>query len=165
MNRQHARLVAHLETSGIELLAFVAELPDSELHRTPAAGEWSIHAIVAHLRDVEQQVFLKRIQRILSEPGTPRVEDFDQEQWNREHYRPEEPLPEIIKAWRAARRKELNLLRGVPDRDWARTAIHPEYGKISIEWLAVHNYAHTLDHLHQLLKLQEKSLLGRLNAG
>jgi hypothetical protein len=64
---------------------------------------------------------------------------------------------------RAARRKLIRLLRKTTDKDWARWAVHPEYGRISIEWLATHNYSHMLEHLHQLLEMREKAILRELN--
>ncbi len=122
-----------------------------------------MHAILAHLRDTEENVFLKRLQRIVKEPEPPQVENFDQEAWNREHYSPQEPIKRILADWRKARSKFVNLLSKLPDKEWMHYAIHPEYGKISVEWLAVHDYAHTLEHLHQLLEQRESEILGELN--
>ncbi len=163
MNRQHTKLIERIEASGKEFLDYVAQLPAEELGRAPAPDEWSIHAVIAHLRDTEEQVFLKRLQRIQREPEPPAVENFDQVEWNRAYYSPDEPLKQIVTRFRQARRKFIRLLEKTPDRDWANYAFHPEYGKISVEWLALHNYSHTLDHLHQLLELRERELLKELN--
>ncbi len=163
MNRQHTRLIERIEESGKELLAYVAQLPEEELRRVPAEGEWSTHAILAHLRDVESQVFLKRMQRILDEKEPPQVEDFDQEAWSQEHYSLKDPVKDIIGDWRKSRKKFIGLLSKTPDKEWIHYAIHPYYGKISIEWLATHDYSHTLEHLHQLLLQREKEILQSLN--
>jgi hypothetical protein len=163
MNRQHQALIDRIESSGKEFLEYLSRLPEEEIHRVPANGEWSAHAVVAHLRDTEEHVFLKRTHRILDADAPPAVENFDQDEWNREHYSPDEPLDKIISEWRAARRKEIALLRKTSDKDWAKWAVHPEYQKISIEWLATHNYSHTLEHLRQLLVMREKQILGELN--
>jgi len=163
MNRQHKMLVDQIEASGKEFLEYLSRLPEEEIHRVTAPGEWSVHVVVAHLRGTEQDVFLRRTRRILEAPAPPAVENFDQDEWNREHYSPDEPLDKIISDWRAARRKEIALLRKTLDKDWAKWAVHPEYQKISIEWLAMHNYSHTLEHLHQLLVMREQAILRTLN--
>jgi hypothetical protein len=163
MNRQHARLIERIEESGKEFLSYLPQLTEEEIHRMPAPNEWSIHAVVAHLSDTEEHVFLKRTKRILGASQPVNVENFDQDQWNHDHYSPEESLKEIIAKWRAARRKLIRLLRKTTDKDWARWAVHPEYGRISIEWLAIHNYSHTLEHLHQLLEMREKAIMRELN--
>ncbi len=163
MNRQHAKLVERIEESGKEFLFYLEQLSEAEIHRVPAPDEWSIHAVVGHLRDTEEHVFLNRTRRILSAREPVHVENFDQEQWHRDHYSPEEPLKEIIKRYRAARRKLIQLLRKTTDGDWSRWAVHPEYGRISVEWLALHDYSHTLEHMHQLLQLREKAIMKELN--
>ncbi len=165
MNRQHTKLIERIEASGKEFLDYVSPLPAEEIHRAPVPGEWSIHAVVAHLRDTEEHVFLKRIERILREPEPPAVENFDQVEWNRAHYSPDEPFKEIMAELRQARRKFIRALEKIPDKEWSRYAHHPEYGKISIEWLALHDYVHTLDHLHQILELRERAILKELNKG
>lgn len=163
MNRAHSKLIERIEESGKDLLSYLALLSDEEIRTAPAAGEWSIHAVLAHLRDTEQHVFLKRARRILGAIDPPQVENFDQEQWNRDHYSPDEPRSKIVAEFRSARRSMLKVLSETGDKDWSRWAIHPEYGKISVEWLATHDYSHTLEHLHQLLEMRERALLKELN--
>ena len=91
------------------------------------------------------------------------VAGFDQNEWSAAHYSPKEPIADIIREFRAGRRKLLNLLRQTTDKDWARYAIHPEYGKIPIEYIALHTYNHTLEHLQQLLDAQEGNVLKAAN--
>lgn len=163
MNRTHARLIDRIESSGKDLLFYLAQLSDEEIERVPGQGEWSIHAVLAHVRDTEQHVFLKRAKIILAASAPPAVENFDQEQWNRDHYSVHEPRKKIIAEFKAARQSLLRLLKRTTDKEWKRWAVHPEYGKISIEWLAMHAYNHTIEHLHQLLDLRENAILGELN--
>lgn len=164
MNRAHANLIERIQSSGDDLVANLALLTDEELQRVPAPREWSLHAVLSHLRDTEEHVFFKRAKRILGAAGPINVENFDQEGWNRVHYSPEEPRKKIIAEFRSSRRKLVQLLSKTTDKDWSRWAVHPEYGKISIEWIAVHDYAHTLEHLHQLVEMREKELLTKLNS-
>lgn len=163
MNRAHAKIIERIEESGEDLIYYLAQLANEEIGRIPAPNEWSIHAVIAHMRDTEQQIFLKRVKRILSASAPPAVENFDQEQWNREHYRADEPMSKIVAEMKAARLALLKLLKKTTDKDWKRWAVHPDYGKISIEWLAMHEYNHTVEHLHQVLDRREQAMLGELN--
>jgi hypothetical protein len=164
MNRKRAALIARLESSGKDYLWYLGQLSDVDIHNSPAQNEWSIHQVAAHMRDTEQQVFLLRTQRILSEVH-PAVLNFNQDEWwSRERYMPGEPLKKIIRGFRAARRKLVRLLRRTSDKDWANWAAHPEYGKISLDWLTLHNYSHTLQHLAQIVEMQEKSVLQELSS-
>ncbi len=157
-NPAHSRLIQRLEANGEELLWYVSMLPSKEIHAPPKPHEWSIHQTLCHVRDVEQQVFLFRAERILKEDA-PRVSDFDQGKWMREHYRPREPLKNVLNDFKTARRKLIALLRKTNDKDWARYAIHPQYGNISLEYLVVHCYNHTLEHIAQVGYAYEKKLL------
>jgi hypothetical protein len=164
MNRQHTFLLERLESSAADLATYLSRLSEQELQREPAPGEWSLHAIAAHLRDTDKHVFLYRVRRILDAAEPPQVANFDQEEWHLEHYSPGEPLKNILGDFRRSRRALVRRLRETPDRDWARYAIHPIYGKISLEWLALHAYNHTLGHLHQALIWIEDAVLDKSNS-
>ncbi len=162
MNREHKRLVERLESSGEDLLSYLGKFSEQEILEQPAPNEWSIHQVVSHLRDTEERVFLYRVKRILKEDH-PEVPNFDQDAWQREHYSPTEPLKKMLADFRSARRKQIVLLRKTTDKDWDRTARHPEYGVISVNWLVNHNVNHTFEHLSQIGYSHEKSLLKKLN--
>jgi uncharacterized damage-inducible protein DinB len=162
MNAHHKKLVEHLETTGDEFVKALLGLSSEEVNRVPAANEWSIHQAAAHVRDTESRVFLYRLERILTEE-LPAVPNFDQDAWTREHYSPDEPIRNIAREFAAARRKVVRQLSDVKDKDWERKGIHPAFGKISIEWLVTHFYAHTLDHIGQIMYARDNGLLRHLN--
>jgi hypothetical protein len=163
MNKQHAQLVERLEASAGEVADALARLPDEILNRMPPDGGWSLHANLSHLRDTEVRVFMPRVQLTLSQDAPPMVQNFDQEEWMRGHYGPDEPVKQMVGEFRAARRKLVKLLQTARDKDWARCAIHPLYGRIPIEYTALHCYAHTLEHLQQFLNAYETELLNAAN--
>jgi hypothetical protein len=163
MNRQHTILIERLETSAVEFSDVVAKIPNAQLMRVPQNGEWSLHMSLSHLRDTEVQVFAYRVDLILKHDTPQVVQNFDQEEWLRAHYSAKEPSKNILAEYRAARRKLIKLLRGTTDKDWSRYAIHPEYGNIPTEYIALHAYNHTLEHLHQFLNAQEENLLQAAN--
>ncbi len=163
MKKRHAELIAQLEASANQVAAALKPLTPAQLERIPAKGEWSLHQNLAHLRDTEAQVFAYRAARILKESEPPIVANFDQEAWMREHYSPAEPVGAILAEFRAARRKLVKLLQNADDATWTRYAVHPVYGKISLAYIALRAYNHTLEHLRQLLDAQEENLLRAAN--
>lgn len=163
MKKQHIERIARLEASAGEVAVAITHVTPAQVQRVPRPGEWSLHQAISHLRDTEVQVFAYRAARILQESVPPVVANFDQDEWMREHYTGDEPIEKIIAEFRAARRKLVKLLRGTTDKDWTRYAIHPAYGRISIEYIALHAYNHTLEHLRQLLDAQEENLLNAAN--
>jgi len=93
------------------LFGVPSQLTEEQIHDVPAPGEWSIHQVIAHVRDTERYVFLERVQRILTETH-PAVENFDQDAWIRP-LRSNEPLKRIVADFRSLRRKLISLLRKV----------------------------------------------------
>ncbi|MDE3091409.1 MAG: DinB family protein [Chloroflexota bacterium] len=162
MNRKRAALVDRLEQSGKDYLWNLSQLSEAEIGTPPAPGEWTIHQVVAHMRDTEQRVFLERTRRIMQETH-PAVQNFDQEQWSKEHYSPDEPFKKIVAEFRSARRKLVSLLRKTKEKDWENWAMHSAYGRISLDWLAMHGYHHTVEHIAQIGYLREKQVLKELN--
>lgn len=162
MNAYHKRLVDRLESAGEEFGKGLLGLTNEEIKRVPAPNEWTIHQAAAHVRDTEVQVFLYRVKRILTEE-LPAVPNFSQEAWSREHYSPDEPIKKIARDFVAARRKVVKSLRALSDKDWARRGTHSAFGNISIEWLVTHFYAHTLDHIGQIMYARDAALLKKIN--
>jgi hypothetical protein len=162
MNREHQRLIERLESSAEDFVLYLNQLPAEELQRVPAPNEWTLHRVAAHVRDVEQQVFFYRLKRMLTEDN-PAVENFDQEAWTREHYSASEPVKKIAAEMRAARKKQIALLRKAKDKDWARTAQHSTWKKISVEWMMAHAITHAMEHAAQLGNAYDKEILKNLN--
>jgi hypothetical protein len=108
-------------------------------------------------------VFLVRIQRVMTEEH-PAVQNFDQDEfWKTNPYSAKEPIKKIITDFRAARRKMVTLLRQASDKDWKNWALHSAQGKISLEFIAMHCYHHTLEHIAQMGYAREKDMLKALN--
>ena len=163
MNHNRSQLIDRLESSGQDYVWYLDRLSEEEIRVPPAPNDWTVHEIAVHMRDTERLVFLLRAERILKDEH-PAVENFDQEEWHRQHYQTAEPLRKVKSEFRAARRKLAQLLRSASKRDWENWALHPEYGKISLDWLLEHDYIHTLDHLAQIARMREAATLKKLNS-
>ncbi len=162
MDQQRTDLIDRLESSGREYIWHLDRLQRLGAPDPSPPGEWSVHRIAAHMRDTEWQVFFLRAERLFNEEQ-PLVENFDQEAWDRAHYDANEPLDKVKAEFKAARKKFVRLLREASMREWDNWALHPEYGKISLDWLLEHGYYHTLEHITQIGKLREHALLQKLN--
>lgn len=160
MNKQHAQLIDRLEDSGAQVLEAVRKISPEQMQEQQGQ-EWSLHQVLAHLRDTDKQVFLYRLERILDSDTPPDVPVFDQDVWSREHYSAGEPTENILSEFRRARRAFVKRLRDTTDKDWVRYAVHPQYGNIPVEYIATHTYAHTLEHLAQFVGASERDLLAR----
>jgi hypothetical protein len=164
MNRQRKALIDRLETSGKEYVDYLSQVAAADLHTKSSPTEWSIHQVAAHVRDADQHAFFVRVQRIMKEEH-PAVQNFDQDEfWKTNPYSASEPIKKVIADFHSTRRKMVSLLRKAADEDWKNWAQHSVYGKISLDWVAMHCYHHTLEHIAQMGYARENDLLKALNA-
>jgi hypothetical protein len=56
MNLKRVGLIDRSEKSGEDYIWFVGQLTEDEISTIPAPNEWSIHQVVAHMRDTQQRV-------------------------------------------------------------------------------------------------------------
>ncbi len=134
------------------LQQLILDVDEANLEIAPP-GEWSIRVVMAHLLSTEWQVFRMRLERMLTE-DQPTVAIFDQVAWAAEYQKqPLELSSKIITDFTVQRQASIRLIENLKDADWKRTAIHPERGQISVDWLVGYWAWHDQNHLNQITQL------------
>jgi hypothetical protein len=162
---ERKRYLEILRATPARLKAALKGVPKALLLFTPAPGKWSILEIVCHLRDMEQDAYLTRYQRILAEvePALPDV-DGDVYALERE-YRSQKAGP-ALREWSRLRRESLRLLAGAKREHWDRSGIHAVAGRLTLaDLLRRHAVGNDEAHLAQIDAIKRRhGLLGRLQA-
>jgi hypothetical protein len=115
-----------------------------------APEEWSVQECLAHIRNIERQVFRVRITRVVQEER-PALPNFDENAYHREHYDAAEPVESLLAEFIADRAAEVALLESA---DWGRTGIHETRGPLTLDWLATYAVNHTWEHLSQIMRVR-----------
>ncbi|MCJ7513058.1 MAG: DinB family protein [Anaerolineales bacterium] len=145
------------------VLSDLAErLGPAELQRPARPAGWSAHQVLVHVRDVEIQAYLPRLERILDE-ADPLFADFDAERWMSTHYLPAEPVNTVLADFAAARVGGLALIRGLAAADWQRPGRHPDIGSRPFEWWITRAVEHAEEHLVELAGRLASLGVGGLN--
>jgi hypothetical protein len=90
-------------------------------------GEWTLHQIASHTRDVNKLVYGARIRQTLNEDH-PEFKSFDADAWMIAHYNKAEPLTEILTEFIMNVDELCELLRGLPRDAWSRESRHETIG-------------------------------------
>ena len=137
-----------------ELQSQLLGLSEEELCRRPAADEWSLKEIAAHLRDAEA-CFLERLELIagVNEPDLPDV-DVDMYVLERD-YRGLD-LYEVLHEFSRLRYDTTSLLWSLESSEWERGGLHPYRGRLSIMQVARDMNEHDLGHLWQVRRLRQQ---------
>lgn len=143
-------IVGALKRTPALLRRIVAGAPASWFAARAPKGSWSRPDVLSHLLDTET-VMTFRIRKILCEKD-PNVSFFDQDRWvdGLRAYRETDPV-KTVSRFAALRAQNASLLAALSGDQMARTGVHPETGRLTLEDLAVRMARHDLNHLRQLI--------------
>ena len=140
-----------LKQSAEDLVREVGLTPPEARQWRTKPGEWSLHECLVHLRDIECQVFLPRLRRMIAEER-PWMANFDEATYHREHWNADEPADAILAQYVNARNEIVELMAGAPD--WARPGVHETRGPITLGWQVEYALGHTWEHLSQIMRVR-----------
>ena len=156
-------LLSLLELTPARLAQTLEAVTDrARLRARPAPGSWSALEVLCHLRDVEAEVYGPRIAQLLApeapgaQAGPPIVltgaADFDARnaRWATERRYAEADPAAALAGFARARGENLACLVLLGPADWARSAIHPSRGPITLYEHVERIAEHDLGHLRQI---------------
>jgi FMN phosphatase YigB (HAD superfamily) len=119
----------------------------------PRPGEWSFTEILCHLRDVDLEVNLPRVQAVIGE-SNPFLSGKDTDPWAEERKYITQNGRQALGQFFVGRKKLLETLERLEPSDWKRYARHAIFGPTSLAELvnivAGHDRVH-LQQVHQVL--------------
>jgi len=119
---------------------------DAEFERSYAPGKWSIRKVLIHLAQTELAL-PTRVRFALSQPGYV-AQSFAQDDW----------LPidgktdarTALDAYVTLRRFNVEMFRALTPEQRERTFSHPDYGLLTVWWVANQIAGHDIHHLKQI---------------
>jgi FMN phosphatase YigB (HAD superfamily) len=147
-------IMAILRSTPAVLANLCASLPLDTWTKRPESGEWCPTEILCHLRDVEVEVNLPRIEKLLQE-ANPFIAGRDTDPWAVEREYIKQAGPSALRDFTAYRIKLLTILESMDPQDWERPARHAIFGptnlKELVDILAGHDRLH-LKQIHHTIK-------------
>jgi HAD superfamily hydrolase (TIGR01549 family) len=123
----------------------------SELSVRPAEGEWSPGEVLCHLRDVEREVFLPRLQKVTQEDN-PFLSGRDTDQWAEERRYIEQDGLQALQDFTQTRMEQLALLEELKPEEWSRSARHAIFGPTRLHELVNITAGHDRLHIRQVYR-------------
>jgi len=141
----HDALQALGETPG-RIRATVEAWTDAQFERSYAPGKWSVREVLIHLAQTELAL-TTRVRFALSQPGYA-AQSFSQDAWLPIDRKSDART--ALDAYIALRRLNVAMFRGLTPEQRERTFTHPEYGTLTVEWVANQMAGHDIHHLKQI---------------
>ncbi len=149
LNGYRKRLVKRYADIAKDFEALITHISLDDGNKPNDQRGLNLHRVIAHLRDIEKQVFLPYFERIWKE-DFPSLANDTVSIRESERRNAAEPLTTIMEEYRELRARELNLLEKMPNSDWNRTGRHPRLGVRTLQWFVEQSLVHAEYHLHQL---------------
>ncbi|MGI8837071.1 MAG: DinB family protein [Pyrinomonadaceae bacterium] len=125
--------------------SLTASLTEGELRRKPAKAEFSFLEHVCHLRDIEQEGYRLRINKLLNE-AEPFLPDIDGDKLARERNYNIQNFDEALTGFMRARKDNIQIIRNLPSDELNRSGTFQNIGIITLEQLLMmireHDEAH-----------------------
>jgi FMN phosphatase YigB (HAD superfamily) len=146
-----ASLLAILRSTPAALTGLLDPLASSMLTTRPAADDWSITEILCHMRDVEREVDIPRIQKILSEDEPFIPAELPDEWAKTREYNQQDGLA-ALRDFTAVRIQTLEMLQNLAPAQWSRKARHAIFGPTPLQEMVCFNAEHDRLHIQQVWK-------------
>jgi uncharacterized damage-inducible protein DinB len=138
-------LAALGETPG-RIYDLVDQWPDGQFDKSYAPGKWTARQILIHLAQTELAL-TTRVRFALGQEGYT-AQPFSQDDWigldAHAHARV------ALNAYTALRQMNLAMWKSLTPAQRARQFAHPEYGTLTVGWVAAQLAGHDIHHLKQL---------------
>jgi HAD superfamily hydrolase (TIGR01549 family) len=142
-------MLATLRATPAVLDTLCGELAEEAWSASPHPDEWCPTEILCHLRDVDREVNLARIPRVLQE-NDPFISGKDTDPWADERKYICQDGPRALHEFTIARMKLLSLLEAAAPQDWERTARHAILGPTTLKELVRIIAEHDRLHVRQV---------------
>ena len=139
-----------LEQTPEEIRRLVERWPDAQWERSYAPGKWSARRILIHLAQTDLALG-SRVRFALSQEGYA-AQAFSQDDW----LAADDGIDgrTALAAYLAVRRMNAALFRRLTPEQRNRAFTHPEYGNLTVWWVANQMAGHDIHHLKQLERIK-----------
>lgn len=117
----------------------------------PSKDEWCLTEVLCHLRDVEADVNLPRLHKMIDERN-PFLAGRDTDRWVEERQYITQDYRQALRAFTAARLEVLSILDGLEPDEWALAARHSIFGPTTLKEIIQIMAGHDRLHIQQANK-------------
>lgn len=143
-------LTAILRSTPAALDGMCRPLPGGQWRLPPAPGEWSLNEVICHLRDVEAEVNLPRLEKLL-ESGNPFLPGQDTDRWAEERNYAQQDGRRALVEFIRLRTTLTEKLEALDEQAWQLPARHAIFGPTRLLELVGIMAAHDRLHVRQAL--------------
>jgi hypothetical protein len=147
------RTISFLEETPQVIGCLIAGLADEDLTWKPSEKEFSVVENICHLRDIEQEGYRMRIDKLLNE-DKPFLTDIDGGKLAEERNYNSQNLNSALRAFTRARETNVRPIKHLTSDQLNRKGTFENVGPITLEGLLLMMQEHDQDHIKKLNNLR-----------
>jgi FMN phosphatase YigB (HAD superfamily) len=144
-------LLAILRSTPAALHTLTRQLPQEAWTYCPIPGEWCMAEVICHLRDVDAEVNLPRMDKMLKEDN-PFIPGMDTDAWVSERHYIAQDCTDALTSFTKNRMELLELLENIMATEWERPARHAILGPTQLLEMVSIIASHDRLHVQQIFK-------------
>ena len=148
------RLIGDIAGAPAALRAAVTGLSASQLETPYREGGWTVRQVAHHLPDSHVNAYV-RMRMALTEDNPP-VKTYDEAKWAVLPDAIAAPVDASLALLEALHLRWTALLRALTPEQWARTYAHPDYGRVTLDWVLAQYAWHGKHHVAQVTGLRAR---------
>jgi FMN phosphatase YigB (HAD superfamily) len=150
----HSAQLAIMRSTPAALDSMCRFLPASSWRWQPEDDSWGLTEVLCHLRDVDSEVHLPRIKRVLEE-NNPFLQSEDTDTWAAKRGYQSQDGVQALQQFTVTRVRILEILEKLDDQEWDRKARHAIFGPTDLKELVGIIAGHDRVHIRQVHDILE----------
>jgi uncharacterized damage-inducible protein DinB len=149
-----AARIAKIRDLPFQLEQAVAGLSDAQLDTPYREGGWTVRQVVHHVADSHMNAFIRM--KLMVTEEHPTIKPYNQDDWAVQADSRNVPLAPSLSIIRGLHDRWCRLLEHVKESEWARTAVHPERGTVTLDAMLSTYAAHGEKHVGHITSLRRQ---------
>lgn len=140
-------VIDDIERAPATLRQLVVGLADVQLEAPYRPGGWTIRQVVHHVPDSHMNAYVRT--KLAVTEDTPSIRTYEEGRWAELPEARSAPVGMSLDLLAALHRRWVAFLRALPEREFEKTFIHPEWGRVTLDeaiamyaWHGRHHAAH-----------------------
>ncbi len=147
-------LIDQIAAAPARLRDAVAGLSSAQLDTPYRPGGWTPRQVAHHIPDSHINAYV-RIKLALTETE-PAIQTYEESEWAKLPDTAETPVDVSLELLDALHRRWVTLLRSLGEKDFAKTARHPSWGIVTVDFLLAHYAWHGRHHVAHITSLRDR---------
>lgn len=141
-------MLAVLKSTPAALHTFSQALTPAQWQQRPSPEEWSVTEILCHLRDVDREVNIPRIEMVANGEN-PFLPGINSDTWAEERKYLQEDGPSALRGFIESRGQLVRRLTALSESEWRLPARHAIFGPTTLQELVSFITTHDRTHIQQ----------------